>query len=197
MMARYALAFLAVFYVFYGAASVLAGFNPQRLAVGMAWEANIPFVPQAAWVYNSMLLLLIAVMVVLRYEPRIRGLFWVLCAQVVFASLVFVLLPIDKSFPLRDSATALPWVFVLADTLNLENNDLPSLHVCLAYTGAMIAGVHSQPLMRVGFMLWASAIAVSTLLMHEHHVLDLLTGWLLALAGYRYYRRRYRLLRGA
>jgi hypothetical protein len=71
-------------------------------------------------------------------------------------------------------------LFQAADVLNLERNDLPSLHVAFAFT---LAAAFAPRTGRVGFAVlcaWAVATAVSTLLTRQHHLLDVAGGIALA-----------------
>ena len=75
-------------------------------------------------------------------------------------------------------------MFVLADLVNLENNYFPSLHVCFAFMSAMVAARYLTFIPALLALFWAVLIAVSTMLIHEHHFVDILGGILLASAGF-------------
>jgi len=77
-------------------------------------------------------------------------------------------------------------IFVLADTMNLELNYFPSLHVCFAFTTAWFFA----PRYRWLGLLWASAVAWSTLAIREHYLADVAGGLLLAVVGIRFLRPR-------
>ena len=92
----------------------------------------------------------------------------------------FLIIPAELSFQPQEPTSWQAWVRV-ADTLNLRYNCVPSLHVglgvaCAAAYTRCTAGVFSFVL-----WLWAAAVAASTLLLHQHHLIDVLTGWWLAL----------------
>ncbi len=74
-------------------------------------------------------------------------------------------------------------LLALAALMNLEYNLIPSLHVALTVTciGAYLP--HATGWTRHLLPLWAFLVAVSTVLTHQHHVLDVVTGLLLGLAG--------------
>lgn len=100
---------------------------------------------------------------------RLYRLTGALVCQTLAAWPMFVLLPI-ASIPTPE--IELPLLFQVADWVNLDNNYLPSLHVSYATTCAFFAG---GPL----WTLWAVAISASTLLCHQHYLLDVLAGFLL------------------
>jgi membrane-associated phospholipid phosphatase len=189
VMLLYSSAFFIFFYTFYGLASILVEDTAYRYHVAFEWEKNIPFIPQAAWIYNSLTLLLFVSLFIIREKARLHLLFKILCVQVVISCILFLIFPIVKIFPSHYIYGELPWIFLLADTVNLENNDFPSLHVCLAFTVVMISTQYLRTVPTVILYLWAIVIAISTILIHEHHIADIFGGILLAIIGARYFAK--------
>jgi membrane-associated phospholipid phosphatase len=80
--------------------------------------------------------------------------------------------------------------FYHASGLVLPYANLPSMHVAFAtLTAAMFVTVSSSPVGRAAAALAAAAIAVGTLTLKEHFVLDTFSGVLLALATWWWWRR--------
>jgi membrane-associated phospholipid phosphatase len=79
-----------------------------------------------------------------------------------------------------------------ADALNLTYNLLPSLHVAFAVICAAIFSPRAPRPVKTLLWLWASLIAASTVLIHQHHILDVVSGWLLAVVCVRAVFRRAR-----
>ena len=71
-------------------------------------------------------------------------------------------------------------LFHLADRLNLDYDLVPSLHVALSVACITAFCIHTRVIGRTLLWIWAAAIALSTLLTHQHHVIDVVTGWFLA-----------------
>jgi membrane-associated phospholipid phosphatase len=184
-----ALFFLGFFYLFYGGAAWLADFLPWRLNAGFDWEKTIPFIPESAFIYTSLCWLMLLILFVIRDAEEIRLLVRVLCIQTVIGALFFILVPASNNFPPRYGSDALPQIFLIADTLNLRNNELPSLHVCFAFTTALVLSHYAGKRQTFLLFCWAVAIAVSAMTIHEHNLLDLAGGMLLAVWGARYWRR--------
>ena len=182
--------FVGFFYLFYGGASWLADFLPWRFSVVFAWEKNIPFLPATAILYTSISWLMLLTLFVIRDEKDLRQLLRVFCLQTVIGSLLFILLPISNGFPAHHANESLPLVFVIADTMNLHNNELPSLHVCFAFTTAVILSHYAGKWQALWIYTWASVIAVSAITIHEHTLADLGGGMLLAAWGVRFWRGR-------
>jgi len=87
---------------------------------------------------------------------------------------------------------AFPELFRFADRLNLTYNLVPSLHVALSVLCIAAFSARANPAGKVLFWIWAVAIALSTLLTHQHHVIDVVAGFALALIAYRFvYLKRF------
>jgi membrane-associated phospholipid phosphatase len=115
-----------------------------------------------------------------------------LCAETVVGAVGFLVLPVEVAWPSRVVQGGWADIFFVADTMNLERNYLPSLHVAFACTAALAYAERSGGWARALFGLWATAIAASTLLIHEHHLVDVVAGALLAWGTWRYVAPRAR-----
>lgn len=168
--------FSILFFSVYGLAS-FAGSRGTRPAFYFDWELALPFVPSAALIYLSVPLVLALAPFVLRTWRELVPFFVVLTAETLIAGLIFLIAPVKQGFPERIASGA--GLFQLADTLNLEYNEIPSLHAAFAVTAALVFGRRCGPLGKFLFWIWTAAVMVSALLMHEHHVLDLAAGGVL------------------
>ncbi|MFB1483696.1 phosphatase PAP2 family protein [Corallococcus sp. RDP092CA] len=177
----FALFFLAA----YGGASWVTGFYPGGLRVDLPFERHIPFMPGWAAVYVSMDVLLLLSLFIFRTWRQMLPFALALCAETALGALCFLVLPVEVAWPQRAVTGAWASVFQAADTMNLERNYLPSLHVAFACTAALAYRERSGPLARTVFTVWTLAIAASTLLIHEHHLLDVFAGALLAWGTWR------------
>lgn len=180
-------AFALLFAALYGGASLLTGLDPRRLDVALPFERAIPFVPAAAAVYLSGTVLLALAPFVLRRRRDLWALFCALAAETVAGAALFLALPVRGAFPERqvEEGGLAAALFRFADDLNLERNELPSLHVALALTAALAYGRGRGPLARALLAAWALAVAASAVLIHEHHLLDVAAGLALGAAGWR------------
>lgn len=168
------------FTVLYGGAAWLGDGFSTRYRLYFEWERNIPLVPAAAFVYLSVFLTYLPVLRELPSARALKPVAWTLLAEQLIAVLCFLLLPLEDGFPTAPPPAGLSGaVWRFAGQLAMRHNYLPSLHVALATTAALVVGrAQGRP---NGWMLgWAGAIAVSTLLVHQHHVADVLAGGLLA-----------------
>ena len=166
--------------VFYGA-DWLTAQRPRHVVPHFAWELQLPFVPSLALVYLSVNILLPTAFVLQPTRREVRMLALALCADILVAGVCFILYPAQLAF---EPPLVAGTIFRFVDRLNGDYNLIPSLHIALAVTSVSACATRAKPL----WWLWAAAIAVSTLLTHQHHVIDVASGWLLGIAGGRMYR---------
>ena len=177
-----AILFFIIFLLFYGGSSFVSGLVPWSIEIALPFEKNIPFLPAAAVIYLSMNLLLAIAPFVLRDLHQLFPLFLALVIQTIIASCFFILIPVENSFPEQTPNGIFGIFFSIADFLNLERNYLPSLHVSYALTAAIAYGQKTGKTGKFLLLLWVAAIAASTLLIHQHYLLDLIGAILLSLS---------------
>jgi len=133
----------------------------------------VPFVPALSLVYLTITPALMLAPFLLRTRAKLAPLALTLCAETIVACAFFLLFPQTTAF-VRPEVTGWARIpFGIADTLNLQYNQFPSLHVAFAVSAAWAYR-------RFAWRVWAAAVAVSTWLMWEHHLVDILGGVALA-----------------
>ncbi len=175
--------FSKIFFSIYGGASLLARLRGARQTFHFDWELRLPFVPSVAIVYLSVPLLLLLAPFILRTWRSFTPFFLTLTVETLVGGLFFLLLPMAQGFPHREAYGFGGAIFRLADRLNLDYNEFPSLHVAFAVTAAIVYGRRCGWVGKILFGLWAVTVTLSALLMHEHHLLDLGGGAVLGLAA--------------
>ncbi len=164
------------FWFVYGGADYITAQRDLRVRIHFDAEERIPFVPEAVVVYLSVFVLMYASPFILRARRELRALATTLSFVILCAGIVFLLLPADLGFPPHDDFGATASLFRLADWLNLDYNLVPSLHVAMS---VVCIGAFSSRVGPTGKRLlwaWGLAIAISTLLTHQHHVVDVVSG---------------------
>ncbi|EEF61879.1 phosphatase PAP2 family protein [Pedosphaera parvula] len=173
------------FVIVYGGSDALTAHRTLRIRVHLDAELAIPFVPEMVVIYMSIYLLFLAVPFILRRCEEILALAMTLNLVVLVGGIGFLLFPAELAYAVPKNIGYLPGMFRLADALNLTYNLMPSLHVALS---VVCIGAFALRIAGIGKVLlwsWAIAIAASTLLTHQHHLLDVLTGFGLGVAGLR------------
>jgi uncharacterized membrane protein YozB (DUF420 family) len=153
-----------------------------RVRIDLGFESHIPLIPAFTFVYMSIYLLFLAAPIVLRTRREITVLATAQLLAILVAGFFFLLIPAKLTFsPATDGE--LGWwrpLFRFADGLNLDYNLVPSLHVALSIVCIEMfcfrAGIAQKILLRS----WGFLIAASTLFTHQHHLVDAVTGYLLA-----------------
>jgi membrane-associated phospholipid phosphatase len=178
------LAVTAWWTLIYCGADWLTGLRPDRVRVHFDAELAMPFAPASILIYVSLEVVFLAAPFVLRTRRELNALAACLFVVTAIAGVGFVLIPAELGYPPVDPGE---WstLFAVVRRLALRHNLVPSLHVamgcaCLAAYGTR-CGVLGKSLLTA----WAIAIMASTLLTHQHHLLDVATGLILAWAGKR------------
>jgi membrane-associated phospholipid phosphatase len=174
---------------------MLSNSAPAVHRVAFAFEQAIPFIPWASLAYLTVTPFLLLAPFVLKTPERLIPLVATLMVQVLIAWWIFLVFPVDVSFPRHDVTGSAGIVYSLADTINLDGNNLPSLHVALSISVAWACAAGKSTLLRATYWGWACLISISTILTHQHNVLDVVTGAALAVLamGFLYPRLQYRL----
>ena len=182
----------AWFVLVFGGCDLLTAYRSSRVPVHFAAELSIPFMPGMTVVYMSIYLLFIAGPFILRARREFRAAIVAQAVMIGIAGIGFLLVPAQLAFASVREEELGAWagIFHLADRLNLTYNLLPSLHVALTVACVTAFSSHAKGLGKALLWIWATGVAVSTVLTHQHHVLDVLTGWALASACMKliYYR---------
>lgn|GEM_PF-620894 len=175
--------FSKIFFSVYGGTSLLAKLRHIRPDFHFAWELRLPFLPWLSVVYLTVPLLLLLTPFILRTWRSFTPFFLALTAETLVAGVVYLSVPMVQAYPPRVASGIGGAIFHLADRLNLQYNEFPSLHIAFAVTAAIVFGRRCGPLGKILFTLWTLGVAVSTLFLHEHHTLDLASGAVLGLLG--------------
>lgn len=178
---RLALRCTLLFALVYGLGDLVTGLHPWRVPVALPFELGLPFVPAWSWAYLSLYPLFACAPLLLRREEQLRALARAVELAILVAAPGFLLLPAEPAWP-PPQVVAGPHAaaFHLADQLNLRYNLVPSLHVAFAATCALAYARARGAWATLAFGSWAALIAASTVLLHQHHLLDVATGLALA-----------------
>ena len=174
------LAGLLWFILVYGGADAITAHRSFRVRVYFDTELKIPFVPEAAIVYMSIYPLFLAAPFILRKRREFIALAMTLNLEILVAGICFLLFPAQVAYPPPTNFGLFPGLYHFADRLSLTYNLVPSLHVALTASCIAVFAARTGTVWKTLFWIWASAVAVSTLLIHKHHVIDVMTGFMLA-----------------
>jgi membrane-associated phospholipid phosphatase len=178
---RWAALLTALFLPVYGLCNWITAQRPAHYRLWLDWELGVPFVPQMVWVYLSLFVCFFLPMFALR-APALNALCRRLAFAVVVSAAGFLLVPAQSGFErvAADGSAA----FAAIHLLDLPHNQAPSLHVSWSalFLGALRRA--SPPWLRRLLELWFISLCTSVLLVHQHHVIDVLGGLLVAWAAH-------------
>lgn len=159
---------------------VVVGRPTHRLFLPL--EPRIPIIPEAQYVYLIGYLLPLVVIVELRDAGVVVRLWvaWLLTIAVAFGA--FLAFPVEVPRPALQGHSPATVLLAMQYAADKPYNAFPSLH---AATSLLIwLSCRQRVRRRVVLLLLVVAISISTVLVKQHYVLDVIAGWLLAVAAW-------------
>ncbi len=185
------LIFMVVFFVVFSGADFLTAQRSHKIAGGFGFERNIPFLPNFIIVYCSGSVMLFLSPWMLQKNTQFVPFFKVMLLELFIAAAFFLSIPFKLLQPPVVTDTGLIGdIFYWCDLANLDYNYFPSLHVAFAFTMAFFVAEEKKSWQQIICLVWASAVALSTLLTKQHYLLDVAGGLILSIICYRL-RKKY------
>ena len=153
-----------------------------------ALDGMLPFVPQFIWAYLSMYVLFVLPLLFIP-AANMPALGRQLIAGCVISAAIFLLLPAELGF-MRQVPRSHAAIYAGMFNIDRPYNLVPSLHVIWSTAIVMACADFARPAMRVALLAWLCVIVASTVLVHQHHLLDVIA----ALAIVFFLRRQYEVL---
>ncbi|MFZ6658087.1 phosphatase PAP2 family protein [Undibacterium sp. TJN19] len=147
------------------------------------FEADIPFLQWMIVPYLSSGIFFCLVFFSVNSVDELRMLSQRLLLATVLASMVFVLYPLQFSWPRPEiNSSFCSSLFTLLSLVDQPYNQLPSLHVCfcLIFWHALRASIASG-LIRFVLAVWLTLTGAATVFVYQHHLMDVLSGIVLGL----------------
>ncbi|MGZ3790062.1 MAG: phosphatase PAP2 family protein [Bacteriovorax sp.] len=141
-------------------------------------ELQIPFVPVMILAYVSLNLLMIVPAFILSID-ELRALNIAMGWATVIAGLFFLLVPAPIGFVRANVVGDYSPFYQTLYSIDKTANTFPSLHITFSYLFVRIL-VYSMKRHSYFYWTWFSLIACSVLLTHQHHLIDIMGGMLLA-----------------
>jgi membrane-associated phospholipid phosphatase len=176
---------VAEFMLVYGGMNWLTSQRNSAYQLYFDWELSIPLIPWMVYFYFSLNLLTALSLLVLS-EQEIKRYAQGLGAAILGAGIIFWVVPTKLGFVRLDPVPGYEEIFRRLHAWDLPHNCFPSLHITLSALSVRVMMVRARPWFRGLLIFWMSLIAASVLLVHQHHLIDIAGGLLLAEACYRY-----------
>jgi len=151
-------------------------------------ELAIPFVPQFVWAYLSMYVLF-ALPAFALPPARMPSLGKQLIAGCAVSAALFLLFPAELGFA-RQLPGQQPYDAIFAGMFGVDRpyNLVPSLHVIFSASIALACADAMRPAARVALLAWLVVIVASTVLVHQHHLIDVVSALAVVLVLRRSFR---------
>ncbi len=173
------------FALVYGCCDSLTARRSLRVPIHLPVELAIPLIPGAVVIYMSIYLLFLAGPFIVRERREFTAVIRALALATLIGGVGFLLIPARAAFAPPGDLGIWAGLFHFADRLNLDHNMVPSLHVALSVCCVSAFARSATPRGRGLLWIWAAAIAASTLLTHQHHLVDVLSGWGTGMVAFR------------
>jgi membrane-associated phospholipid phosphatase len=169
------------FFLVYPTCNWLTSLRGEYFSLYFPGELNVPFVPELILIYLSMYVLF-AMPPFFLQAAELTALGKQLIAGTLLSGLIFMLLPARLGFvrqvpeggffgPLYSNMFA----------VDMPHNMVPSLHVVFsALILLALAGATTSESRKFFWYGWLFVICTSTMLVHQHHLIDVITGLALA-----------------
>lgn len=149
------------------------------------WELAIPLVPAMIVPYMSIDLFFIAAPFLCRDRRELTTLARRIVFSILLAGAFFLIMPLTLGFRREPVPGVFGPVFDWFRGMDAPHNLFPSLHIALRTLLAEIYARHTRGVVRVIILAWFSLIGFSTVLTHQHHLVDIAGGFVLA--GFAFY----------
>jgi membrane-associated phospholipid phosphatase len=171
------------FEVIYAGANYITSLHDYRVRVHFDAELGVPFVPASVLGYDSIYLLFLLPAFVLRTRRELQALSRTLASVMFVAGIFFLAIPAQAAFPPPGEMGAWTELVQFTKWIALTHNYVPSLHVAMTVVCVQICARQAPPFGRAALWLWAVGIGLSTMLLHQHYLIDVVSGFALGMAG--------------
>lgn len=169
------------FFLVYGSTNQISALTAPHPFFYFDWEVFLPFIPELIIPYMSSDVIFVLVFLLARTREDLQRLGMRCALAIVISAVFFLAFPLEFSFE-RPETTG--WTKPFFDILSLDQtyNQFPSLHISLGYLCWRALHERTILLLRPLLLIWFGMIAASTLLVYQHHAIDLVGGVLVVMA---------------
>jgi protein-tyrosine phosphatase len=185
-----------LFVVVYGSTNWLSAQRPASdiRTWYFGWELTaIPYVPLLIVPYMSIDLFFFMASFLCRDERELRVFARRVVISILVAAAFFLLMPLKLAWPHPPAVGGWFGMFVEQSCtapflMEYPHNLFPTLHIALCLIVADIYARHTRGIIRTLLIVWFGLIAVSTVLTWQHHLVDVVGGFVLAAFAFHLFR---------
>jgi membrane-associated phospholipid phosphatase len=145
-----------------------------------SWEHLIPFVPVMIVPYMSINLFFLTAPFLCGSREELRTFALRITFAILIAGVCFLLLPLKFGMPAPQTSGWTGVIFNFLHRFDRPYNLVPSLHITFRTILASLFARHTRGVMRVASQVWFCLIGFSTVLTYQHHIVDVVAGFILA-----------------
>ena len=174
-----------LFLIVYGGCNWITAHRANVGTFYFEWERKIPFVPFLFCPYMSIDLFFVVAPFLCRTDRELSILTKRIATAIIVAGICFLLFPLRFAFPRPHADGWLGAIFDWFRGMDAPYNLLPSLHAAFMLILVDVYFRHTRGFNRAATMTWFVLIALSPVLTYQHHLIDIVGGFVLA--GYCFY----------
>lgn len=178
---------MIVFVIVYGLCNHVASTRSDLFHLYFDWELKIPHIKPFMIAYRTLDVILVIVLFTLSSES-IKRYSLAMMSSILMAAPIFIFIPTALGFPRLDNFDQFETLYRILYAVDKPHNLFPSMHVCYAAIGiwAMIREHSWKSKMLTPLLwLWLGLISASIVFVHQHHLIDIPGGLILAYINYK------------
>jgi membrane-associated phospholipid phosphatase len=169
-----------LFLIVYGGCNWITARRSNVGTFYFEWERAIPFVPFFILPYMSIDLFFVLAPFLCRTNRELSILAKRITTAIIIAGICFLIIPLRFAFPRPHAGGFLGAIFDWFRGMDAPYNLLPSLHAALMLILADVYFRNTRGPIRLAIMVWFVLIALSPVLTYQHHLIDIVGGFVLA-----------------
>lgn len=145
------------------------------------FEKDIPLIPSMILVYTSFHLLLFLNFFIIK-DPKVIKAFTIslMCSSFI-AAIIFLIFPGELGFSRTENIIGYESMYLFLHEIDHPYNLYPSLHITFSVlTAFAMFDQTTNKWFHLLLIIWIVLICCSVILVHQHHLFDIITGLLLA-----------------
>lgn len=164
------------FFVVYGACNWISSLKEGVPTFYFSWETAIPFVPLMIIPYMSIDLFFAGSAFLCKDKKELHTHLSRIVFAISLSAICFLLFPLRFGYGRPEMSGWLAKLFIPLNAHDLPFNLAPSLHITLRWIIWSVYERHTKGHWRQALHIWFFLIAASTLLIYQHHVIDIIGG---------------------
>jgi membrane-associated phospholipid phosphatase len=146
-------------------------------------DKTFPFIPEMVYLYVSLYAVIILSIFLIKNEEAFAKIIMSMAGTLLLTYPLFYFVPANYPVPSFEVNNFTNWFLKWCFEADVPNNTFPSLHVSLSFMLAF--GIrHYNKKLGLVYIIWAIGIALSTIMIRKHFIIDSFSGIIMASFNY-------------